>query len=52
MLSYLNTFGAVDIYLLVLILGGIYAGFADIYSSLKIQKLMLISITLAFFCVF
>lgn len=51
MLSYINTFGAIDIYLLVLILGGIYAGWSGIYNAVKIQKLMLISITLAFFCV-
>lgn len=47
MISYLETFGMIDIYLFILVFWGIYAGFSDRYKKKQTQIIMLVSMALA-----
>lgn len=51
MISYLATFGMIDVYLFLLVFFGIYAGFSDKYKKKQTQIIMLVSMTVAVLCV-
>lgn len=47
MISYLETFGFIDIYLFILVFWGIYIGFSDDYKKKQTQIIMFVSMTVA-----
>lgn len=51
MISYLATFGMIDVYLFLLVFFGVYAGFSDDYKNKQTQIIMLVSMTVAVLCV-
>lgn len=47
MISYMETFGILDVYLFILVFFGIYIGFSDKYKKKQTQIIMLVSMALA-----
>lgn len=47
MISYMETFGMIDIYLFALVFWGIYIGFSDKYKNKQTQIIMLVSMIVA-----
>lgn len=47
MISYMETFGILDVYLFILVFWGIYIGFSDKYKKKQTQIIMLVSMALA-----
>lgn len=47
MISYMETFGILDVYLFILVFWGIYIGFSDDYKKKQTQIIMLVSMIVA-----
>lgn len=47
MISYMETFGILDVYLFLLVFFGVYAGFSDRYKKKQTQIIMFVSIAVA-----